>query len=212
MDTEFEAFLRRIPELNTQRASSLVDYFAYYLTIEKKDPLVVAAAVNSCFDEANIERYGNPADHFLRQSKKTKTRRANYVKRKSGYRLARHREEELRATLKGANSIADASSLLRARLSKVTDKHEQAFLDEALRCYEANAPRATIVMVWILTLHHLYHHIHKHKLVDFNKALAANRDRSVKVTKIATIDDFSDIPEGIFIRFLPSLMFYKYWM
>lgn len=200
MDDDFQAFLRYIPDLNEQRASALVDFFAYYVTVNREDALVVSSTINSCFDDANIERYGNVPDHLLKQSRKTKTRRANYVKRKGGYRLARHREDEIRASLVNGGVVAHASSLLRSRLPMVADAQEQAFLNEALRCYEANAPRATIVMVWILTLHHLYQHILKHKLADFNKALAANKDKSVKVTKVSKIDDFSDVPEGVFIR------------
>lgn len=199
MDAEFEDFLGRIPDLNGQRASALIDFFAYYLTVERGEPVVVSSSIKECFDNANMERYSNIPDHLGKQSRKTRTRRANYVKRKGGYRLARHREDEIRAALGKDSSAPDASPLLRARLPSVTDAQEQAFLEEVLRCYEANAPRATIVMVWILAMHHLQQHILSHRLADFNAALAANKDKRVKVKKVTTIDDFSDIPEGAFI-------------
>ena len=39
------------------------------------------------------------------------------------------------------------------------------------------------------------------KLTEFNSVLANNKDKRVKVTSVAQIDDFGDMPESKFIEF-----------
>ena len=48
----------------------------------------------------------------------------------------------------------------------------ERFLRETINCFNACAKRATITMAWILALDHLFAHILKHKLTEFNKSLA----------------------------------------
>ncbi|GFM78517.1 hypothetical protein PSCICM_43360 [Pseudomonas cichorii] len=59
-------------------------------------------------------------------------------------------------------------------------------------------------MVWILVIHHLYDHITKNSLTEFNTALSKNTDKRIKITSIEKHDDFSEIPEGKFIELARS--------
>ncbi|WP_316863185.1 hypothetical protein [uncultured Cohaesibacter sp.] len=59
-------------------------------------------------------------------------------------------------------------------------------------------------MAWILAVNHLFDYILRHKLAEFNKVLAKNTDKRVKVTVIKQRNDFSEIPEGKFIEFCRS--------
>jgi hypothetical protein len=94
----------------------------------------------------------------------------------------------------------ETSSTLRSLTGKLVVTPERDFLDEAIKCYEAKAYRAAIVMAWILTLDHLQEYILKHHLAQFDTALAKVKDKRVKVSKIAGKDEFSDIPESKFIE------------
>jgi hypothetical protein len=89
-------------------------------------------------------------------------------------------------------------------LGKVQDSHKKSFLQEAIDCYEIGARRAAITLAWALTIHHLYELVLSKHASKFNAVLTANTDKRVKVTSVATIDDFADIPEGKFIEFLRS--------
>ena len=68
-------------------------------------------------------------------------------------------------------------------------------MKEAIDCYRVQAFRATIVMIWILVVHHLEKYIFTNAtaLAQFNSALAKNPDKRIKV--IAKVDDFSDLSE-----------------
>ena len=97
-----------------------------------------------------------------------------------------------------------AADALKGLLDELTDRDEKAFLQEAIDCYQIDARRASIVLVWILTLHHLFQYVLKHKLVAFNTELAKVTDKRVKVKSVASVDDFGDIPENILIGLLRS--------
>ena len=64
--------------------------------------------------------------------------------------------------------------------------------------------RASIVLVWILTIHHLYRYILNHKLNEFNGSLSKVTDKRIKVSVVNQIDDFSEIPESSFIEIARS--------
>lgn len=94
----------------------------------------------------------------------------------------------------------ETSSALRGLIGRVTRTEERDFLGEAIKCYESEAYRAAIIMMWILTLDHLQEYILKRHLPDFNAELAKVTDKRVKVTAVVKSDDFGDIPEGKFIE------------
>ncbi len=56
-------------------------------------------------------------------------------------------------------------------------------------------------MVWIFVLDHMFNYIIKHKLSDFNVALAAHPDQRAvkKVGQISSRDDFSALGEEMFL-------------
>ncbi len=204
MIDELDAFLLQVPKLEAKAPSELIDYFVYFLTVVREQESATAAQVGKCFDLARVVRYSNIPAYLSRHSKGQKGKRATFLKSSSGYQLERTRETQLGATLQTDPARTQASDALGALLPTLVDREEKAFLQEAIDCYGIDARRALIVMVWILTMHHLAQFVLKHKLVEFNTALAKVTDKRVKVTSVAAVDDFSDIPEGIFIEILRS--------
>jgi hypothetical protein len=200
MNEQLEGFLLQIPNLGDQTPSTLIDYFIYYMTVIGKKEAVASIDVKQCFKLSRLQEYSNIASYLSRHSKKTKGKPAKFIKTVGGYHLERNRQVELQKTLHTGPSRQETSHLLRGLLSKLVDPHERSFLQEAIDCYEIGARRGAIVLVWILTVHHLYQYILKHELTAFNVALAADKDRRIKITVVNKIDDFSEIPEGKFIE------------
>ncbi|NLZ03648.1 MAG: hypothetical protein GXY19_00565 [Phycisphaerae bacterium] len=95
--------------------------------------------------------------------------------------------------------IADALTYLKKTVAKLSDDNQRKFMAEAISCLAVDAPRATIVMAWAGTCDHLYDYILKHKLNEFNNALARRTDRYARLT-IATKDDFADMKESVVIE------------
>lgn len=197
---DLETFISEIPDVSHKKSAELIDYFVYYLTIICSESFATASQVEKCFEETRLSKYSNISSYLIRHSKRGEN--CKFIKTKNGYQLLRTHQVEMQKTLHSGPAKLETSHLLRGLSSKLTDNYEKEFLQEVVDCYEIGARRASITMMWILTINHLFIYVLKHKSSEFNLILASNTDKRVKVTNVANIDDFSDIPEGKFIEFL----------
>lgn len=204
MEDRLESFVHQIPQLSERKASELIDYFVYFLTVDEGRDGATAAAIDECFDLCRLQKYSNTSAHLSRHAKRVRGKTSRYVRQAKGVRLERSTELDVQSTLNRGLARVEASNLLRALLPKVGSAQEKAFLEEAIDCYEVGARRAAVVMTWLLTVHHMFEFVLRHHLSAFNGVLAKNTDKRVGVASVARIDDFSEIPEGKFIEFLRS--------
>ncbi len=200
MREELNAFLAQIPDWQNTSAGELIPYFVYFLTVVREQEAASIAQVRECFDLVRLKKYSNIPTYLSRNSTRKKGKRPVFIKMSSGYQLERVHEEELGKTLQSGPARTEATHALNNLLVQLVDRDEKTFLQEAIDCYAIDARRAAIVMIWILTVHHLYKYILKHKLPAFNTALANVKDKRVKIQKVTCVDDFSEIPESIFIQ------------
>jgi hypothetical protein len=94
--------------------------------------------------------------------------------------------------------VLQTSAELRSLEKNFEDGPKKRFLVEVVDCFEANANRAAIVMVWILAIDHLFDHVLNHKSAELNAALSANPDKRIK--KISSKEDLSELKEIKFIE------------
>jgi hypothetical protein len=201
MSETFESFLKRIPNLDALTRDELVHYFLYFLTKKDSDTYATPAQVATCFTQAELTPYPDVRIYMHRGSRPRKQGRAPLVhSMKKGYRLERSEKERVQKSLIDQPFQRDTSTSLRGLIGKLALSQERDFLDEAIKCYEVQAYRAAIIMVWILVIDHLQEFILKHHLASFNIELAKVKDKRVKVTTVTVKDDFGDIPEGKFIE------------
>ena len=180
----------------------MIDCFVYFITVIKEEDVARSCQLKECFDVLRIESYSNIPSYLSAKSKRGKGKK--FIKRKDGYILERSAELDLQKKLSAGPSKRETSYLLRNMLSDITDSHQRSFLQEAIDCYEIGAKRASIVLAWILTMNHLYKYIYKHKKSEFDAVLSASIDKRVKISKLTSVDDFTEIPEGKFIEFCRS--------
>jgi len=183
------------------KPSELVDYFAYFLTMEGDEAVATTAAIDECFRACDLSPPKNISAYL---SGALRGKKAKFVKVDGGYRLQRTYRDTIASSLGLQTSIIQTSAELRKLEARLPSGAEKGFLKELIDCFEIGASRAAIVMCWILVLDHLYDYVLKHHRSAFDAVLAKNTDKRVRVTKIQTRDDFSDIPEGKFIEFLRS--------
>lgn len=196
MNEKLDNFLLQVPDLETQTPANLIDYFVYYLTVIESKDTVQASDVEPCFSLSRLTKYSNIASYLSQNAKAPRGKKPKYVKTRSGYQLERSHQLEIQKYLHKGPAKIETSHLLRGLLSKLKDKREQIFLQEAVDCYEIGARRAAIVLVWILTIYHLCEYIFQHELASFNAALSKDKDKRIKVDKITKIDDFAEMPES----------------
>lgn len=197
---KLETYLPQLPDLNNRSSAELIDYFVYFLTIIEERDYIQASDVEACFDLSRLKKYSNISAYLSKNSAPKKGNNPKFIKTKNGYKIERRSQLEIQKSLHTGPARVETSHLLRGLLSKLSSTNEQVFLQEAIDCYEISARRAAIVLVWILTLHHLYLYIFNNELSAFNTALGKNTDKRIKITTIARIDDFSEISEGKFIE------------
>lgn len=197
MTAAVNRFYNSIKDAAGQSQSVLVELFVYFLTVELGQETATPKQVADCFSACDLVVPGNVA---ARLSEGLKGKPPKYLRVNGGYKLQRHMREALSRKLGAEKVTAQTSATLRSLEHKLPEGADKDFLKEAVDCFEAGANRATIVMVWILAMDHLFAHILAHKLAAFNAALAQNTDKSVKVKVITQRDDFSEMKESKFIE------------
>ncbi len=204
MKDKLEAYLLKIPEYQSLPASELIDYFIYFLTVIEGAESVQASDIDACFSLTRLGKYSNISAYLSKHAKTVRGKKSKLIKVKSGYQLERNRQLDIQRGLHDGPAKLETSHLLRSLLGKVSDRNEQLFLQEAIECYEIGAKRASIVLVWILTMRHMCNYVVAKELLAFNAVLSKNTDKRVKVTSVQKSDDFDDIPEGKLIEFMRS--------
>jgi hypothetical protein len=197
---EINDFVSRLPNLQELQSYELVEYFIYFLTVINGKPCVKTPEIEECFRKAHLPAYPHISQYLSRKSSNKTGQTPIFIRDTEGYCLTRFKKDELDKKIREEPVKRETSRTLSELLNKLVVDSERAFLKEAIDCYEIGAYRAAIIMVWILTLDHLYEYILKHKLAAFNTELAKIKDKRIKVDVIANKDDFCDIPESKFIE------------
>lgn len=124
----------------------------------------------------------------------------SFLKTKNGYSFHRTAKKNFDNIYNDAHEI-EISNKLRDLLSKVKSKEQKSFLDEAIKCFEVKAYRASIIMSWLITMDVLYEFILiPSNLAIFNSSIQTH-GKYKKIT-IVKKDDFADIKESDFIELL----------
>lgn len=197
---EINDFVSRVPSLQELQSYELVEYFIYFLTVINGKPHVKTPEIEECFRKAHLPAYLHISQYLSRKSSNKAGQTPIFIRDTKGYCLTRFKKDELDKKISAEPEKRETSKALSELLDNLVVGSERYFLKEAIDCYEIGAYRATIIMVWILTLDHLYEYILAHKLADFNAELAKIKDKRIKVNVIASKDDFCDIPEIKFIE------------
>lgn len=200
MINSIDKYIGHINDFQNFKGSEMIDYFALYLIRYKNNETVKPKQITDCFAELNIPAYSNISKYLSDNSKKIKGYQ-KYIKNKdAAYKLTRQRIEELEKTITLDKQVAIINSSLRDLLGKLSNQSEKNYLEEAILTFEAKAYRASIIMVWLLAINHLYEYILSNKISDFVTALRrANINKSVH-----TKDDFGELKESQIIEICKS--------
>jgi hypothetical protein len=176
-----------------------VDYLSYYLLSQDGTNSITIAGLEQCMELLDLRPY-NRIRVYL--SEGTTKKGGRYVKHAKGYRLERAAFDEIKAVVDAEPKRVHVAKQLSDLVPKLTDSQERLFLEEAIRSYRVEAFRATIIMVWILTIDHLQKRVFGAHLAAFNKAITAHSDK--KMLPIVSYDDFSNLRESRTIELLRS--------
>lgn len=85
---------------------------------------------------------------------------------------------------------------LRAELAKIADADTRAFVEEAIRCHEAELFRSAVVMSWLAAVDVLHKHVVANHLAAFNTAAQAV---DIKWKPAKNADDLGKMKEADFL-------------
>jgi hypothetical protein len=191
-------FYNSIEGVDKLTQGQLIDFFAYFVTVEMAEPSVTSSRLKECFEACDLKPPARIPQHL---NEGLKASPPKYVRAGGGYRLQRQMRDKLAKALGAETVTVQISTELRRLELLFPDGSRKNFLKATIDCFEAGSNRATVIMCWILTLDHLFEYIINHKLAEFNQALAGNADKRIKVATITHRDDLSEIPEAKFIEF-----------
>ena len=185
---------------------SKVLLFAYYLRKYQGITEFASADVRRCFRNSLLKV---PSDLSRLLQNLARGRNSPLIKggRTNYYSLAMLglNEVETYLTSKQPTEV-EVDSFLKSEIpylekviSKVSDTNQQRFLAESIACLGVDAKRATILMTWASTVAHIYDYSLAHKVDEFNAALGRRTDKYGGL-KINAYDDFTEIPEAVFIE------------
>lgn len=173
-----------------------VKYMAYFFVKISEDQVFQSKNISHFFYLARIDKPANVSNMFTILKK-----RKVFIPVKGGYFFHRDEFRLLEEEFSKNKPKVKISKTLRSLLQKMKDENKRIFLEEAIQCYEIDAYRSSIVMIWLLVIDHLYEYIIQNKLPDFNNAL---KKQNLKIKSIVQKEDFSELKESKFIEICRS--------
>lgn len=194
MKTKIEDFVLLIQEFDSLAPKDKIDYFVYFLTEIENEEGVTATRVKQCFDELHMAPYSNISKYI------TENLKNKFIRLKDRYYLEANRKKEIKSLLEIDIYKTVAKKSLNNLTDKLTIESEKEFLREAIICFNVGAYRASVIMVWILTIEHMNNYVYNNNLAAFNSALSRAPEKKLKELIVNSKDDFSDISESKLIE------------
>ena len=126
------------------------------------------------------------------------------IRTPKGWEITKSGKQHLRnlGVTKISPSAIQVAVYLREELLNIKDIATQSFVEEAIKCYEAELYRSAIVMSWVGAIAVLQNHIYSKHLIAFN-TLANRIDPKWKDAK--TTDDLAKMRESEFLDRIANL-------
>jgi hypothetical protein len=182
---KLEDLIGQIPDFNSWGPTDRIRLFAWHIHTNSKKERFSADDIRDCFDEA---RAAVPnVSSYLRDLLQRTPRQL--LKDSQGHFLERSVRGDFDKRFGNRPITVEAIEALRVLPLRLPNLLERAYLEEALRCFQCAAFRASAVMCWNVAYDHLCAFILQHaNLAAFNAALKPK-------SPISTREDFHDQKE-----------------
>lgn len=190
---ELTEFVALVPSFRNLSEPEKILHLGWFLHTQRNRDRFTVADVRQCFEGLHMETSKNLA----RDVERLADRKA-LLKDARGYRLHHDHRQAFDNKFGTRPAAVIIPRLLKDLPGKISDQGERVFLAEALKCYHAEAFRATIVMAWNLAYDHLLHWILRDptRLAAFNSKIAAKVGPKRAWITIAKREDFEDLKES----------------
>jgi hypothetical protein len=190
---ELPEFIAQVPNFRDLSDPDKILHVGWFLHTRRKRDRFVVDDVRRCFNDLHMEVPKNLARDVSRLAQ-----RNALLKDAAGYRLRHEERRALDQEYGDAPTTIMLSQMLKDLPGTIADQGEKLFLSEALRCYRAEAFRATIVMVWNLAYDHLLRWIlaDSQRLANFNAKIVTKVGQKRAWIVVAKREGFEDLKEA----------------
>jgi hypothetical protein len=158
----------RIPDFGTWPKIDRIKLFGSYLQVHRGQRRFTTAQLRACYDDLSMQAPASFAPFF----KSLEDRKPRLLFNDAGgYFLERQVLGEFTKQFGGPSATAPVSQLLINLPARLNDTTERSFLEEAIACIRAGAPRAAIVLGWCAVIDRMRRKI---EAVGFDKFNAAS--------------------------------------
>ena len=186
-----DQFVASVVDFDGLPPATQTDLLALYLVEHAAQP-VTASAIASLRAALHLSPQSRLPQYLSEHTRKRGPKPGHYVKTKLGYALERGFSKQLQATHLGRTAAKNVATSLRGTLAAISDPSVKAYLEEAIRCFEQNLLRSSIVMTWCVAFGLFRSWLFRNHLAKMNGAMALWK---TPVT-IAKLDDFQDLTEA----------------
>jgi hypothetical protein len=141
---------------------------------QKDKLLLILAALNKPSQIADMKRLGTEAGFRIPSSWNPSASLANSkglaIRAPSGWEITDAGKQHLRnlGVTKLSPAAVQVAVDLRAELPSIQNDDTRQFVEEAIKCYEAELYRSAVVMSWLAAVHVMHHHVFANCLPAFN--------------------------------------------
>lgn len=192
-------YITSIEGFYTASTKDQTDYIAFYLAHHKGVDAFTAKDITNICSEINLQPHTRLAQ-YLSEEANSKDVAKKYIKLSKGYQLHAPFRNQLEQQIAKAPVLVALDTELERQIASVSDVYERELLEEAARCYKVKAYRAAVVMIWAVTISHMYTYVFANHLVPFNSAISRDGDKKLK--PVRKVEDFGEIKETKFIELL----------
>jgi hypothetical protein len=191
---DLEDFVNGIPGFTDLSDADKIRFFAWFLHSKEGKGRFSPANIRACYDSLSLKR---PSDINPYLGSMLRRKPSELIRDRQGYALEKRVRDQLEQKYGQRMATIQADKLLTELPSKISDLAEQAFLDEAIRCFRCKAFRAAMVMTWNLVYDHLCNYIliSPERLKNFNTQLPKIFPKA-RIPRITNRDDFTELKES----------------
>jgi len=196
--SKLEEFVVTVTNFNQMKQSEMIDCFAYFCMVVLKKERFTSKDINDCFLKLSIQPYSNINQYLTNGSAKSSGKKnQKFIKLGNEYSLTRQFCNVVKEIVLVDAPKVEISNALRSLAPRLASKSERDYLEEAIKIFEVEAYRGAIIMIWLLTIDHLYEYIlaDKTKLANFVNALRGMNSK----TSVHSKDDFGELKESTFL-------------
>ncbi|GAA4457877.1 hypothetical protein [Rurimicrobium arvi] len=141
-----EQFITKIEGFEALPSSRKIDFFVYYLTVEKNEAGIKSKDVDACFDELKINRYSNTAQFLRDNSKKVKGRKQRFILHHGLYHLERSNKTDIDVIVNAPRVIVATDNFFPLEIFHGTRGYLKTVSEQAAACYDQGLYDACSVM------------------------------------------------------------------